>query len=357
MKSHNSKTILVAVVAVAVAICALVFISLKEKGAAPADKPVETVSAQTPASAPSESEVSDAMTPDEEMEVNAMFNGQELKAGNPVVAKVDDAEITRVDVYRYIKTLPENIQKLPPAAVYPLALEQVVNTKLVENKANGANLESDPEVVKQLTMAKEQIVRGVFIQREVDSKITDADLKKAYDDYVSKLETVEERQARHILVDSEDKAKAIIADLEKGGDFAAIAKEKSIDPAAQNGGDLGWFTKADMVPDFANAAYALEKGAYSKAPVKSRFGYHIIQVTDVREQAKPTFEETKPFLQSQLRRDTLENLVKEWRGNAKIEQFDINGEPVQTAVPAPAEAAPAEVAPSAAPADEPNSSN
>lgn len=255
-------------------------------------------------------------------------NAVVVEPGNPVVAKVDGKDITRVDVYRYIKSMPQNLQQLPAQTVYPLALEQTINTRLVQNRANAANLMEDPEVQTQIDMAKQQIVRNVYLQREVEKEVSDADVKKAYDEFVGKQPDVQQRRASHILMETEAEAKAAIKRLEEGADFAALAKELSTGPTGPKGGDLGYFAKADMVPEFAEAAFAMKKGDVSKEPVKTQFGYHVITVTDARTQPKPTLEEMKPAIEAELRRGKLEEMLARWRKGADIEQFDINGKPM-----------------------------
>ncbi|NQZ13596.1 MAG: peptidylprolyl isomerase [Alphaproteobacteria bacterium] len=255
-------------------------------------------------------------------------NAVVIEPGNPVVAKVDGKDITRVDVYRYIKSMPQNLQQLPAQTVYPLALEQTINTRLVQNRANEANLMEDPEVLTQIDMAKQQIVRNVYLQREVAKEISDAEVKKAYDEFIAKQPDVEQRRASHILLKTEEEAKVAIKRLGEGANFADLAKELSTGPTGPKGGDLGYFAKADMVPEFADAAFSMKKGDVSKAPVQTQFGYHVIAVTDARQQPKPTLEEMKPAIDAELRRGKLEEMLAKWRKDADIEQFDINGKPM-----------------------------
>ena len=292
----------------------------------------DTAASEQAATAPASGNGEPAVTPQEETETTeaakAGFNGVDVKPGNPVVAKVDGNDITRVDVFRFIKMMPANVQQLPPQAVYPLALEQVINTRLVQNKAEKNGLENDPEVQQQLSMAKQQIVRSVYVQRELDKEISDSDIKAKYDAEIGKIPATEEIKAAHILVDSEAKAKDIIAKLQAGGDFGKLEAENSADPGNKDkGGDLGWFAKTDMVPEFADAAFKLGKGETSKAPVKTQFGYHVVKVEDKRERAKPTLDEVKPQILAELRREKLETMLNGWRESAKIEKFDINGDP------------------------------
>lgn len=335
----NNMPVVVGVVALlAVAGGAAFFFSknmTKDGASAPASASAPAVAATTTAAG------EPAVTAEEEREATenakSNFDGIEVKPGNPVVAKVDGNDITRVDVYRFIKLMPANIQQLPPQAIYPLALEQVINTRLVQNKAEAAGLESDPDVQEQLSMAKQQIIRSVYVQRELEKTISDAAIKAKYQDAIGKSAAVEELKASHILVESEAAAKDIIAKLEAGGDFAKLAAENSGDPGNKDkGGDLGWFSKADMVPAFSEGAFKLGKGEITKTPIKTQFGWHVVKATDKRERPKPTLEETRPMIEAELRREKLETLLDGWRQTAKIEKYDINGNPEKAPEVAPA---------------------
>lgn len=304
--------------------------NMKKDGSAPV---AETAASAVGSSATANNVGEPTATPEETEETTKAaqaagdFNGVAVKPGNPVVAKVDGQDITRVDVFRYIKMMPANVQQLPPTTVYPLALEQVINTRMVQNKADKAGLENDPEVTSQLALAKQQIIRGVYIQKELDKQISDADLKAKYDDVIGKQPATEEIEASHILVDDKAKAEEIIKKLEGGADFGKLAAEYSNDPGNKDkGGDLGWFSKADMVPAFSEAAFAIKPGEISKEPVETQFGWHVIKVADKRERAKPTFEEVKPMLLTEMRREKLEGMLDQWRKTASVERYDINGD-------------------------------
>lgn len=270
--------------------------------------------------------------------------GMNVEPGNPVVAKVDGKDITRVDVYRFIQTMPQNIQQMPAIQVYPIAMEQVINTRIVQTQADNAKIVDSAEFKREVEIAKQQIARNLYLQKKVDAKLTDKAIKNAYDDYVKKIPTVEERRARHILVETEAKAKAVLDKLNKGGKFEELATELSIGPTAPKGGDLGYFAKAEMVPEFANAAFGMKKGSVLDKPVQTQFGWHVIQLVDVRDRAKPSIEQMTPVLRAELSRNLLDELIQEWRKDAKIEQFDINGKPLKDGanvigiVPAKAEA-------------------
>lgn len=278
-----------------------------------------------------------------------------VEPGNPVVAKVGNQEITRLDVFNFIRDLPENLRSMPVEQLYPMALDQVINSKIVNEKVAGANLAGNADVQRQLAEAKEQIERNVFIQQELDKRVTDDKLKTAYDKYVAGLPAVEEVKARHILVKDEAKAAELIAQIKGGASFEELAKANSTDGTAPLGGELGYFAKESVVPEFGNAAFSMAPGSMSETPVKTQFGYHVIQVEDKRQRPAPTLEQAKPFLEGNLRREELDALLKEWKEGVTIEKFDINGGalpsadapliPVKgsedTAAPAEAPAAPA----------------
>lgn len=266
---------------------------------------------------------------------------------DPVIAKVNGEEIKRSEVQALVNMMPPQMQQIPLEQILPIAIEQLVNNKVIDAQSKGASLDSDPEVVKQMAMAKEQIVRGRFLEKAMDAKMTEDILKAKYDQYVKDFPDVQEVKAAHILVETEDKAKEIIKELEAGKSFAELAKANSKDGTAQNGGDLGYFTQQDVVPEFAKAAFDTKVGEYTKKPVKTQFGFHIIKVEDKRKRPPASFEEAKGFIEQEARREILETLIKDWKAAAKIERFDINGNPLPpqgqepAAGGAPAPAAPA----------------
>ena len=249
----------------------------------------------------------------------------EIVPGNPVVAKVDGKDITRLDVLNFVQTLSPQVRQLPIDQLFPMAVDQLVNTQIIIEKTKDVNLDSDPEVQKQLAAAKDQIERSVYIQKEVEKQVDEGKVKKAYDAYVKGFPDAEEVKARHILVKDEAKAKELITKLDAGEDFAKLATENSTDGTAKAGGELGYFTEKEVVPAFAAAAFATTPGSYTKTPVKTDFGFHVIKVEEKRKRPPATLEQAKPFLEAQVRREVLEGIIKDWRSSAKIETFDING--------------------------------
>ena len=257
---------------------------------------------------------------------------------NPILVKLDGADIRRQDVIDFINTMPGQIrQQVPPQQLFSLALEQMVGNVIVDKKAAGSNLKNDADVKAQVAKATDQIIRAKFIENAIDENLSDERIKSAYENYLKNFPDVEEVRAAHILVDDEAVAKDIIAKLNKGDSFADLAKEFSKDGSSANGGDLGYFTAADVVPEFSKAAFSQDVGSFSKAAVKSDFGYHIVRVDDKRKRPPAEFDAAKSFLEQELRQTILQEVVASWKEGVEIERFDINGKPLSAQEPAAGE--------------------
>ncbi len=269
------------------------------------------------------------------------------EADSTVVATVEGRDITRSEVEEFVSNIPQ-LQQQPMEQVFPLAREELVTGEIIDIRAEKEGTANDPEVAERLKLAREGIVRTVYLENKVNTMLTDDALRSAYADFSKQQEGArqEEVKASHILVDTEEKANDIIAKLKDGVDFSKLAKEMSSDSASgANGGDLGYFTKGQMVPAFSDKAFSMEKGEVTDKAVKSQFGYHVIKVEDKRKQPLPSFEEVKTFLEVQKRREILETLLQDWRKNADVKLYNIDG--------TPQEMAPEKTEPSAAPAPAP----
>lgn len=251
-----------------------------------------------------------------------------------ILAKVGGKDITVADVTAMIQMLPQHMRQLPPEQLLPMALEQAINNEVISAKANSAGLENDPDVKSQLEFAKNQIVRAKFIENEVSKEVNEESLKAEYEQYLKNFPDVEEVHASHILVDDEAAAKDIVEKLGKGESFEDLAKARSKDGSAENGGDLGYFAKNEVVAEFADAAFSTPVGEYTKTPVKSEFGYHIIKVQEKRKRPPAAYEEAKPYIEQELRRKAVEGVIAELRRSAVIERFDENGNPLPQQEPA-----------------------
>jgi peptidyl-prolyl cis-trans isomerase C len=253
--------------------------------------------------------------------VAGLLTTRALAQADPVVAKVDGTEIRESD----LKTAEEEVgAQLPPMsaeAKREYLITYVADMIIVSKAAEAKKLADTPDFKKKLAAARTKLLMETLLQNEAKTAVNDAAMHKVYDEAIKDVGKEQEVSARHILVDSEDDAKAISAALKKGGDFAALAKEKSKDPGSKDqGGDLGFFSKEQMVPEFAEAAFKLEKGQISD-PVKSQFGWHVIRVDDKRAKQPPTFEQVKGQIENFVQRKAQAELVQKLRAAAKIEKF------------------------------------
>lgn len=249
-------------------------------------------------------------------------------ADDPVVATVNGEDIHRSALEQIRAAIPY-LKDVPLEHVYDALLNNVIDLTLVADEARKAGLEKDPVVTRNIKAAERQILRSVYLSREIDKEIDEGRLKAAYAAWLKENPPEEEVHARHILLESEKDARAVIEALKAGKDFAALAKEKSTGPSASSGGDLGYFKKADMVKPFAEAAFALKAGEYSAEPVKTQFGWHVIKVEDRRTGRQPSFEELKPHLREQVADEIAMGIVKRLREHAKVTRFAIDGSPAK----------------------------
>jgi peptidyl-prolyl cis-trans isomerase C len=199
--------------------------------------------------------------------------------------------------------------------------EELVNREVLAQAARKRGLDKDPEVQAQMDMARQAVlVRALFEDEVKKHPVSDADLEKQYEQFKSSMGT-NEYKVRHILVDSEAEAKSIIDQLNKGADFAKLAKEKSKDPGSKdNGGDLDWGPAGRYVKPFADAVQALPKGQTTQTPVKTDFGYHVIRVDDIRPLKVPSFAEIREQFRQRAQQQEIQRFVADLRSKAKVEE-------------------------------------
>jgi peptidyl-prolyl cis-trans isomerase C len=199
--------------------------------------------------------------------------------------------------------------------------DELVNREVIAQAAQKRGLDKNTDVAAQMEMARQAVlVRALFEDEVKKNPITDAQLQQQYEQFKASMGT-NEYKVRHILVDKEDDAKAIIAELNKGGDFAKLAKDKSKDPGSKdNGGDLDWGPSARYVKPFADAVNSMQKGQTTPAPVKTDFGYHVIRLDDIRPLQVPPFTELKDQFRQRAQQQQIQRLVGELRSKAKIEE-------------------------------------
>lgn len=249
-------------------------------------------------------------------------------AGDPVVAVVNGKTLKRSDVVASAQTLPAQYRNQVDQ-LFPQLVDRLIDITLMVDEGRKQNLQNDPDVKAIVAQYEDEAIRQVLLKRFLAGKITDADLKKRYDAEVAKVPPTEELKASHILVKTEDEAKDIIKQLEGGADFAKLAKEKSTDTGSgANGGDLGYFGDGDMVPEFYAAANKLKKGEFTKDPVKSQYGWHVILLTDRRTKEAPKFEEVKDQIKDELTQELVAAWLTDLHKAAKIQKFGPDGKPL-----------------------------
>jgi peptidyl-prolyl cis-trans isomerase C len=254
-----------------------------------------------------------------------------LPPGNTIVARVDGTELHLSDVEAAQQNLPPQAQKLPLDQIYPILLDRLVDGALITEAGRKEHLDQDPDLQRRLKRYEDRLVQEAYLNRAIKNAETEDQLKARYQTFVKEKAGHEEVHALHILVKTDAEAKSVITELDKGADFATLAKKYSIDPGAGSGGDLGYFGHDDMVKEFADAAFALPAGQYTKAPVKTEFGWHVIKVEDHRVSTPPSFDEARQEVSQLVAHDVVDAKLKELRGSAKIETFGLDGKPLPAA--------------------------
>ena len=251
---------------------------------------------------------------------------------DPVAASVNGTDIHVSQVAEFQRALGPQAAQAP----YAMVLDLKINNMLISDAARKENLQNDAEVKRAVRDAEDDILKRAWLEKKMRATdIPESVMKQRYDAAAAEYKPEDEVHARHILVETEDQAKAIISDLRNGSSFDDLAKTKSKDPsAAQNGGDLGYFTKGDMVPQFADAAFAMKVGETSAEPVKSPFGWHVIKIEDRRVKPMPSFDEVKPAIREHLLRESVQQAVLDMRNKAKIKRFNPDGTPLADQPPA-----------------------
>ena len=257
---------------------------------------------------------------------------------DPVVARVNGAEIRQSDLNMAEEDVGNQVAQMAPDAKREYLISFLADMMLVAKAAEAKKLQDGADFKRKLNLARTKLLMEQFLQAEAKTAVTEAAMRKVYDEAVGQMSKEPEVRARHILVETEDEAKTVLAELKKGADFAELAKSRSKDPGSAEGGDLGYFTKDQMVPEFSEAALKLDKGQLSD-PVKTQFGWHVIKVEDKREKQPPEFDKVKDQLETYVVRRSQVEMITKLRQDAKIEKI---GAPAATPAPAPATPAPAE---------------
>lgn len=243
----------------------------------------------------------------------AAFGFSSVTMANPVLATVNGKAITQQDFDRFLADNPVG-QQVDRREV----IEELVTRELVLQDATRQGLEKRADVKAAIEAARINVILGSTLEEAVSKPaITDAQLRQVYQAEIAKLD-LNEYRARHILVDSRQRAEQLITELDMGGNFANLARQHSSDGSAQQGGDLGWFSPQQMVPEFSRAVVALEKGKYTKTPVQSQFGWHVVQLDDQRKGTAPPFESVRPQLIQIIERQRLNDYLQGLREKGRV---------------------------------------
>ena len=239
---------------------------------------------------------------------------------NDVVARVNGKDITKDDLKMALEDIRESMPQMSKAQRRDYLVSYLTDLELVSEAARKAGLADEEEVKQRLDYLVKRALMEMYLSREAEKVATPEEAQKLYDQVIADIPAEDRVRARHILVETEDEAKEIKAEIDAGKDFAEIAAEKSKDPGSgAEGGDLGWFTKEQMVPEFAEAAFALGIGDVSE-PVKSDFGWHIIKVEEKRD--KPGFDEVEDQLYEMLVRQKQRDIIMGLRDEGTVERLD-----------------------------------
>lgn len=235
-----------------------------------------------------------------------------------IVAIVDGENIYSSDVVMLFQTLPEQYRQAGLGQMADQIVERLIEQTLISNAARKSGLTETAEVKRRIKVLSDGILQQMYLDNKIGEQLTDDALKAAYREQIAGAKRPEEIRARHILVKTEAEAKKIIAELADKGDFAAAAKKHSTGPSGVKGGDLGFFSDGMMVPEFSKAAFALKADEFTKAPVKTQFGWHIIKLEERRKAEAAPFNEVAPKLRQELGRKAYEKIVADLRATAKI---------------------------------------
>ena len=239
----------------------------------------------------------------------------------PIVANVNNEDISLETMIHAMNELPPEIQSQPFMSYYEDLLERVIDIKLFAQAGKKMKLDEEPSVRAAIDFVIEKVLMQAFLSKYVQENIKEENLKASYNNFIADETSREEIKASHILMDTESEAIDVINMLNDGDDFAELAKNKSTGPSGPSGGDLGWFKRGQMVPPFEKAAFSLNKNEITQRPVQTQFGWHVIKVFDKRIPEAPSYESMKSKLIQDLERKIVSKKIQDLRNDALIEKL------------------------------------
>ena len=239
----------------------------------------------------------------------------------PIVANVNNEDISLETMIHAMNELPPEIQSQPFMSYYEDLLERVIDIKLFAQEGKKMKLDEEPSVRAAIDFVIEKVLMRAFLSKYVQENIKEDNIKASYNNFIADKTSREEIKASHILMDTESEAIDVINMLNDGDDFAELAKNKSTGPSGPSGGDLGWFKRGQMVPPFEKAAFSLNKNEITQRPVQTQFGWHVIKIFDKRIPEAPSYESMKNKLIQDLERKIVSKKIQDLRNDALIEKL------------------------------------
>lgn len=235
-----------------------------------------------------------------------------------VAAKVNNHIISAQDVLNAVNTLPENVKTKPLSEIYPRIINELINKHLITKRAYNEKLDLDQNVLNLIQKNKDSILAKYWLNNYIKNETSEENIKNFYNEYVKSFKEYTEVNASHILVKTKNEAVSIINKLKSKSQFSELAKTFSIGPSGKNGGNLGWFGPGQMVKEFEKAAFLIEKGNISQKPVKTKFGFHVIKVNDIRNAKPKKLYEIKKNIIEKITKVSLSNLENKIRKNQDV---------------------------------------
>lgn len=236
-----------------------------------------------------------------------------------VLAVVNGTKIMKNDVKEAMKQLP--VDPKNEKEIINGVVNQMINEKLIDEETTKAKIADSEDFKKRMDVIKTQLLRQIFLENQLKDKISDKAVKAEYEKFKNENKGKQEIHARHILVPTEEEAKQVIKDLDAGKKFEELAAQRSSGPAAEKGGDLGYFVKDEMIPEFSDAAFKLKPGTYTKEPVKTQFGWHVIKVEDKRDRKVPSLDQVEAAIKNKLGMDAMKSYIDGLRAKADIKMM------------------------------------
>ena len=236
-----------------------------------------------------------------------------------IAAKVNNHIISAQDVLNAVNTLPENVKTKPLSEIYPRIINELINKHLITKRAYNEKLDLDQNVLNLIQKNKDSILAKYWLNNYIKNETSEENIKNFYNEYVKSFQEYTEVNASHILVKTKNEAVSIINKLKSKSQFSELAKTFSIGPSGKNGGNLGWFGPGQMVKEFEKAAFLIEKGNISQKPIKTKFGFHVIKVNDIRNAKPKKLYEIKKNIIEKITKVSLSNLENKIRKNQDVE--------------------------------------